>query len=340
MRLNINQIDKVISNIKESGKKLIYVAGASASGKSYFTKQLAEGLRKQWNKVLEISSDDYYTQQTGLKYLLYGTFDHPNLIEYPLLQKNVDEYLSTGKTKLPKYSFVERRRTEYVPVNEKYDYVIVEWLYTISQLNDNNSPYKIFVDSAVEELIFRRLVRDQERTKEGLDTIVSMLGNVFPMWRLYGDVQRDPADMIIDNDFSILSKSGEKVTFQRYHDKKSDLGKLQKREYITDFVYDDSHPGNGVVVVSEVYREKTGLLDGIIITKSKIDDDEHHSYDRITMKMYDPGMLTVVHSLLQNAGLSYLHSNKKIESTYQDGEKIVLLKESHGKMFIKKNGKK
>jgi uridine kinase len=76
--------------------------------------------------VLNISSDDYYTDQTGLKFLLYGTFDHPNLIQYDLLQKNLDEYFTKGHTTLPKYSFVERRRVSLDSIAEDYDYVLVE----------------------------------------------------------------------------------------------------------------------------------------------------------------------------------------------------------------------
>lgn len=124
--LTINQLSAINALLQESGKKLIYIAGASASGKSYFAKKLKESLEKSGKKVLSISSDDYYSDLTSIKYLLYGTFDHPNLIDYHLLQKNLDEYMTTGQTNIPKYSFVEKRRVSHEAVNGSADFVIVE----------------------------------------------------------------------------------------------------------------------------------------------------------------------------------------------------------------------
>jgi len=93
--IKITDNKKVIEHIQNTNTKLIYIAGASASGKSYFAKKLATQLKKQQYKVLEISSDDYYNNETNLQYLLYGSFDHPKLIDYPLLQKNINEYFKT-----------------------------------------------------------------------------------------------------------------------------------------------------------------------------------------------------------------------------------------------------
>jgi uridine kinase len=62
------------------------------------------------------------------------------------------------------------------------------------------------VDSDTEELIFRRLVRDQQRVNEPLYMIVSMLGKVFPMWNIFGNPQKKNADLIVDNSYEILEK--------------------------------------------------------------------------------------------------------------------------------------
>ncbi len=331
----IDQIDAVIAEIKKRKAKLVYVAGASASGKTHFNKSLGLALEKMGHKVLNISSDDYYTDQTWLKFVLYGTFDHPNLIQYDVLQKNLDEYFSTGKTILPKYSFIERRRVSLERVQDDYDYVLVEWLYTISQLDKKNKPFTIFVDSHIEELIFRRLIRDQERTKEGIDMIVSMLGKVFPMWTLYGQVQRDAADVVIDNDFSVMDKIGALEEYVASDKKKSDFGILYKREYMRDFIYDDSYNGNGCIVVSEVYREKNGFLDSVIISKRKVNDEKKHIFHTIAIKLYQPGSLTEVHTLLQLAWLKYIGHTSWIQSTYKDGENETILKDIRGKLFVK-----
>lgn len=333
---DINRVDAVIDAIQKKWSKLIYVAGASASGKTYFNKSLWLALEKMWHKVLNISSDDYYTDQTWLQFLLYGTFDHPNMIQYDVLQKNIDEYFVTGKTTLPKYSFIERRRVSLERVQEDYDYVLVEWLYTISQLADTNDPFKIFVDSHIEELIFRRLLRDQERTKEGIDMIVSMLGKVFPMWTLYGQPQRDAADIIVDNDFSVMEKAGMLEEYIATTADESSFGELYKKEYIKDFIYDDSYEGNGCIVVSEVYRWENELLDSVIISKRQIDDIKKDSFRTIAIRLYQPGSLTEVHTLLQLAWLYYVWHAHWIQSIYKDGDNEIILKEIDGKLFVKK----
>lgn len=102
------------------------IAGASASGKSFIAEQLVQSLEQQQKKVLLISSDNYYSDNSALQYLIYGTFDHPNLIEYDLLAHNLQEYFTQGSTTLPHYSFTEKRRTEYTSITAAYDIIIVE----------------------------------------------------------------------------------------------------------------------------------------------------------------------------------------------------------------------
>ena len=43
----MEQVDAVIDAIKDHGSKLVYVAGASASGKTHFNKSLSLALEKQ-----------------------------------------------------------------------------------------------------------------------------------------------------------------------------------------------------------------------------------------------------------------------------------------------------
>jgi len=64
----------------------------------------------------------------------------------------------------------------------------------------------MFVYSAQEELIFRRIIRDQERVAEPAYMIVENLGKAFPMRKIYGEPQLNKADMIVNNDYQILEK--------------------------------------------------------------------------------------------------------------------------------------
>ena len=123
--------------------------------------------------------------------------------------------------------------------------------------------------------------------------------------------------------------------YTRTDKKRSEFGELYKREYIRDFLYDDTYEGNGCVVVSEVYREKHGFLDSVIISKRQVNDESKHSFHTIAIKLQQPGSLTEVHTMLQLSGLHYIGQSQWIQSTYKDGDKEVSVKEIKGKMFIK-----
>ncbi|NOZ45062.1 MAG: hypothetical protein GXP45_08215 [bacterium] len=107
---------------------------------------------------------------------------------------------------MPQYSFIESRRIGYQQIQKKYDYIIVEGLYTINQLKNTHHPFKIFVDTDTEELIFRRIIRDQKRVRESIEEIIGMMGKVFPMRTLYGENQKTQANIIVKNNYQIMKK--------------------------------------------------------------------------------------------------------------------------------------
>ncbi|NOZ45061.1 MAG: hypothetical protein GXP45_08210 [bacterium] len=91
------------------------------------------------------------------------------------------------------------------------------------------------------------------------------------------------------------------ISFQAIDKKPQNIGKLIKKEIIYDYIYNDSNNNNGVIYVSEVYKKEKGLLDHVIITKSKQQDYKNETYKRIAVKLYNPGSLTMIHTLLQTA---------------------------------------
>jgi hypothetical protein len=132
-----------------------------------------------------------------------------------------------------------------------------------------------------------------------------------------------------------MAKAGELEQYVYTDKKRSAFGELYKREYIRDFLYDDTYEGNGCVVVSEVYRQKHGFLDSVIISKRQVNDESKHSFHTIAIKLQQPGSLTEVHTMLQLSGLHYIGQRQWIQSTYKDGDKDIIVKEVKGRMFIK-----
>lgn len=320
------QLDKAAKDLLESWKNLVYVAGASASGKTFIAEQLAKKLEEAGKKVLMVSSDNYYWDDSGIQSVIYGTYDHPNLIEYGLLAQHIDEFFQTGTFHLPIYSFAESRRVGYKHIKQEADILIVEWLYTISQLPKKDNLFSIYIDSAEEDLIVRRLLRDPVRVWEPLHMVVNVLNNVFPMWNLYGKTQKDLSDMMIINDYDILAKDGEKAYLKPL--KRELLGdkKLYNTEEVIEYTYDDSsNDANGKLLITEHYQKWFLKSVGIV----KIKSDEHEdTMQHISMRIYKPGILTQLHNLFQNAWLRYEWVTKYTETIYLDeNEKKYIVSE-------------
>ncbi len=324
---SFDQLDSITKAIVTNNERLVYVAWASASGKSYIGEELVKQLTESGKKVLLISSDSYYSDSSNLKYMLYGTFDHPKLIDYDLLQSDVTWYFQNKEINIPSYSFIEKRRTHLTHISEQFDIVIVEWLYTIDQLDDtiidkdNNivTAYKIFVHASSEEVIFRRLLRDQARVKEPLHAIIGVMSNVFPMWTLFGQTQEKKADCIITNDYKVIEKEGISSVWQPIDHSMIPTTGLEKTYYMTDYIYNDSNDDNGKIIISEVYREKNGLLDHVIIHKRNNDPrTDNTTYESISMTLYQPAISTELHTLLQLANLEYEWSYEKMVSYFKN----------------------
>ena len=305
--LSIANIEGILGEIEGSGKNLLYIAGASASGKSYIAQLVAEELLKRGKKVLTISSDNYYQDDTWLKSVLYGTFDHPDLIDYELLNINLDEYMTKGKFEMPTYSFKESKRTSTTHIEGKYDYVIVEGLYTITKLTDAYNPLRIYVTSPEEDLVIRRLLRDPARVGEPLYMVVNALNNVYPMWNIFGRTQLHQADVVVDNYYDILKKEGKTMYHEPRTGDKAALGKHLYNEYVISYVYNDtSDDHEGKLIVEEHYEKKGGIMRSVTIVRTRSTGyGTENTIEHISLSLAKAGILTQIHNLLQVAGLNY-----------------------------------
>lgn len=75
---------------------------------------------------------------------------------------------------------------------------------------------------------------------------------------------------------------------------------------MTSYIYDDSAQDDGKIIVSEVYLEPDGLLDHVVLQKRSNDPrTDEDMYESISLRLYQPAMITQLHTLLQIAGLVY-----------------------------------
>lgn len=329
------ELQHAVNQIKDSGKKLVYIAGASASGKTYIAEEIAKKLQEAGKKVLTISSDNYYISDTGIKSVIYGTYDHPALIDYTLLAQNIDEYFTKGSFQLPIYSFGESRRTWFKEVSDQADFVIVEGLYTISQLPTTYDPLRIYIDASEEDLIIRRLLRDPARVGEPLHMVVAALNNVFPMWHLYGSTQEETHDIKITNDYDLLAKDGKQMYHEPLNGTSLDGKKEYNNEHIIEYRYNDSTPDPiGKLLITEHYEN--WYLKSVGVSKMQSTAyGKPETAKHISLRIYKPGVLTQIHNLVQNAGLTYEWHSTFPQVTYIDdaGKQYVVEERDDGKMI-------
>ncbi len=335
----INQEKELFEYVLKQNKNFIILAGASSSGKSFFAKKLKDFLTSLGKKVLLISCDNFYKDLTTFFAYLYGTFDHPNLIDFKELNQVLEKILEGKEVKIPIYSFEDHMRVGYKSIKGTFDFIIVEGLYTLEFLKKEflKQATKIFVFSSKGELIVRRLLRDPSRTKESLEKILSKLINVFPMWKIFGEKQKSYADVIFVNNYEIIKEKGE-----GFIEKYINLGEEEKflrdfslvrKESVTSYYYKDEN--KDTFSIKEHYFK--GKFYKVSLSKREILDYK----PPLKIKSYfvsfkEPGMFSQIHILMQIANLKFVFLNKKEIEIYTNKEnKIIILERFKGSNKLK-----
>lgn len=324
------QLDQAITMIEASNKKVIYLAGATASGKSYIAEQLTRSMTALGKRVLLISADHYYRADSAVQAMIYGTYDHPNLIDHDLLNEDLHRLLVNGAFDMPEYSFVEKTRVWSKRIEGVFDHIIVEGLYVINECASQFDPFTIFVHSQPEDLIIRRLIRDPERTKEPLYMVATTLTKVFPMWTIAGQWQVEKADLVINNNYEILKDRG--VTYDYNQTSVFPQWDLKKTEYVINYMYNDTRTDNDGIVISEVYHEQHGYLHEVKISKVQTNTDWTKEW--LTLSVMMPGILVEMHTLIQLAGCEYVGKQWHKQYKYEDG--TIVHQRDTGELYVVK----
>jgi uridine kinase len=138
---------------------IIGIAGPSSSGKTELARQLAHRLPG----TSIVSLDSYYRgmEEVPLEARKKVNFDHPDSIEWPLLQRHLEAISAGLPFDEPVYSFADYARTAGTRRIEPSDFVIVEGLFVfhwpeLRELLDT----KVYVETSESVCFNRRLKRD------------------------------------------------------------------------------------------------------------------------------------------------------------------------------------
>lgn len=180
---------------------IIGIAGGTGCGKTTVVNQIINELPNQ--EVGVISQDSYYNDLSHLtlEERRKTNFDHPNSIDFKLLERHLTALKSGESIEQPVYSFLECNRTEKTVPTHPTKVMIVEGILIMANPDIRKMfDIKIFVHADSDERLIRRLKRDVNERGWNLDETLEKYQTVIkPMHDQFIEPTKEYADIIIPN---------------------------------------------------------------------------------------------------------------------------------------------
>ncbi len=178
---------------------VIGIAGGSGSGKTTVVKAITRQLKEN---VVVIPQDSYYKDSSHLplEERQKVNFDHPDSIDFCLLNDHLRQ-LKNGKCiEQPVYSYLtcSRSKTETITVKPA-DVIIIEGIliFTCAELREQMD-IKIFVDADDDDRLMRVMARDILERGKTVETVIERYTKtVKPMYLQFIEPSKRYADIII-----------------------------------------------------------------------------------------------------------------------------------------------
>ncbi len=178
---------------------IIGIAGGTGSGKTTVVKQIVEDSPK--GQVVVISQDSYYNKTSDLTYeqRVAINFDHPNSIDFDLLNKHLIMLRNGQSIEQPIYSFSDHNRTSETVTIVAKGVIIVEGILVLSQPEIRDLfDIKIYIHTDSDERLIRRLKRDICERGRDLDEVLHRYQTTLkPMHEQFIEPSKEYADIII-----------------------------------------------------------------------------------------------------------------------------------------------
>jgi uridine kinase len=177
---------------------LIIIAGPSASGKTHLIEWL---YHRHPGYMSIVSADNYYHKQDHipLHERLLQNYDHPDAIEWGLLEKHLLQLLQKNTIQSPKYCFVKCTRTNNTLTIKPKPIILLDGLLCLAKPNiRQHANLSLYIDTPLDICLTRRIKRDvavRGRTSE--QVIQQYLSKTRPMYYEHILPSRQHADLII-----------------------------------------------------------------------------------------------------------------------------------------------
>ncbi|MGA9279073.1 uridine kinase [Ilumatobacter sp.] len=178
---------------------LIGVAGGSSSGKTTISERLAEMTGEQHLSLIEL--DSYYLGRSGesLEQRSQANYDHPDAFDWPLLNDHLAALANGASVDVPIYDYVDHNRSGETREVRPNRIVVVDGILVLyDRALRERFDLKIFVDTAADIRLIRRLRRDvAERGRTADSVIEQYLSTVKPAHERFIEPSKRNADVII-----------------------------------------------------------------------------------------------------------------------------------------------
>lgn len=178
---------------------LIGITGSTASGKTTFAEKLVEEIGP--DDCLLIHQDSYYLDRSHFteKEIEKVNFDHPDSIDFSLLEKHLESLKRGQPAKIPHYNYATHKRSETDQATFPKSVMILEGILILHSLRIREMlDLKIFVYADEEVRLSRRVQRDvQERGRSTDEVLAQYFDTVKPMDRKFVIPSMKYADLII-----------------------------------------------------------------------------------------------------------------------------------------------
>jgi uridine kinase len=178
---------------------MIGVAGGSSSGKTTISERLVDMTGEQHLSRIEL--DSYYLDRSDqtLEQRSQANYDHPDAFDWPLLNDHLAALANGANVQVPIYDYAQHNRSGETREVTPNRIVVVDGILVLyDRALRDRFDLKIFVDTAADIRVFRRVRRDMEsRGREFKQIREQYYKTVRPMHLQFVEPSKQWADLII-----------------------------------------------------------------------------------------------------------------------------------------------
>jgi len=179
--------------------KIIAVAGASGSGKTLFSKLLAERLPK----CSILPMDSYYHDKPEEIPLDQYNLNVPQALNFKGFHRDLEILISGLPVKISSFNYAEGKHNRDSLKIQPGEYLIIEGLHILMHASIRSKfSYSFYLETPLDVAVCRRLMRDtEERDIAANLSMQHYLNFVRPAYYSYVRSSRQFASLVVKNDY-------------------------------------------------------------------------------------------------------------------------------------------